>query len=144
MSNNKENPLKIPNYLWKFYWENYPWKMKAMARDGYKCSKCSKKPPEVRLHIHHLDKNGHESKSFNGEENNQLNNLITLCTRCHAYTHYVEFKMNPNVGMMKEMKKQGLTYQEIGDEFGLSRQRIHQLLKGYINSRGKIINPNAY
>lgn len=29
---------------------------------------------------------------------------------------------------MREMRKNGMTHQEIADEFGLSRQRVHQLI----------------
>lgn len=32
---------------------------------------------------------------------------------------------------MNQLREQGLTYQTIGDKFGLSRQRIHQILSGY-------------
>ena len=32
---------------------------------------------------------------------------------------------------LKQMRKAGLTYQEMGNAFGISRQRVHQLLTGY-------------
>ena len=140
----RNNPLGVKAYIWKKYWRATPWKMKAMERDGYKCIKCGKKPPTTKLHIHHLDGNGHQDKDFNGLENNDLSNLITLCVKCHALEHKVEFKMNPNLEMMQEMRNQGLSYQDIGNEFKISRQRVHQLLKGYINSRGKKVISNCH
>jgi transcriptional regulator with XRE-family HTH domain len=38
-------------------------------------------------------------------------------------------KQKRNIGMMKELRKQGLTLKEIGEKMGLSKQRIHQLLQ---------------
>ena len=32
----------------------------------------------------------------------------------------------------------GCTYQEIGDKFGISRQRVHQLLDFKINDKGRL------
>lgn len=40
-----------------------------------------------------------------------------------------------------ELWKQGLTYQKIGDRFGISRQRVEQILKKKFNIRGKIWIP---
>lgn len=39
---------------------------------------------------------------------------------------------NPNVNQMIEMRKQGKSYIEIGEKFGISRQRVHQLLGGRV------------
>jgi len=33
---------------------------------------------------------------------------------------------------MKRLKRRGLSYQSIGKLFGVSRQRIHQLISGYV------------
>lgn len=36
------------------------------------------------------------------------------------------------------LARQGKTYEAIGKEFGISRQRVHQIVKGYVApSRGK-------
>jgi len=32
---------------------------------------------------------------------------------------------------MKKLHKKGLTYEEIGKKYKLSRQRVHQILTGY-------------
>lgn len=58
----------------------------VLKRDGYKCTKCGmtndehiKKWGRV-LTIQHKDNKGRYSK----EKNNNLNNLKTLCLRCHG------------------------------------------------------------
>lgn len=41
---------------------------------------------------------------------------------------------------MREMKGNGETFQAIGDHFGISRQRVHQLITGYrSNRKGRFI-----
>lgn len=42
-------------------------------------------------------------------------------------------KDNARVKYMKDLRTQGLTYEEIGKEMGLSRQRVYQLIGGYTN-----------
>lgn len=37
-----------------------------------------------------------------------------------------------NIQQMKQLKEKGLSYESIGEIFGKSRQRIHQLISGYI------------
>ena len=45
------------------------------------------------------------------------------------------------INKMKQLKERGLSYQSIGKVFGISRQRVHQLISGYITpdkrDRGK-------
>ncbi len=55
-------------------------RQKALERDGYKCAKCGE--PE-NLHVHHKDGSGGKKN-----ENNNLDNLITLCNSCHTKEHY--------------------------------------------------------
>ena len=46
----------------------------------------------------------------------------------------LKVKKDKNVGRMKEMQKlrnEGKTYEEIGNMYGLSRQRIEQIVKGH-------------
>lgn len=49
---------------------------KILERDNFVCVIC--KSDDVRLHVHHLDKN---------QLNNSEDNLFTLCARCHSYIH---------------------------------------------------------
>lgn len=32
---------------------------------------------------------------------------------------------------MKKMKKKGASYEEIASKFGISKQRVHQIINGY-------------
>jgi len=53
----------------------------AIERDGFACQHCGKKYKEARLEIHHIDGRGSQLKV--SEQNNSLDNLITLCVPCH-------------------------------------------------------------
>lgn len=56
-------------------------RIKALERDGHKCRIC--KDSDRRMTVHHIDGNGSTSK----HQNNDLDNLVTLCLRCHnAFT----------------------------------------------------------
>lgn len=55
----------------------------ALKRDGHKCARCGagKKGPKS-LHVHHIKPwAGNKKLRFN------LNNVITLCRRCHCWVH---------------------------------------------------------
>ena len=55
---------------------------RALIRDHYTCQSCGKNKDRVaRLDIHHIDGNG--SGKSKAERNNNLDNLITLCSTCH-------------------------------------------------------------
>lgn len=74
----------------------YNWKeqrVKALERDSYTCQRCGMKNKEHvqkyngEIHVHHItpkeefrDKTG----QLNAEEANDLENLISLCCKCHA------------------------------------------------------------
>lgn len=49
----------------------------VFARDGHQCWLCGE---TERLHLHHIDGNGARS----AQPNNDLTNLVTLCTYCHS------------------------------------------------------------
>ena len=49
-------------------------------RDNYQCQECGNKDD---LTIHHIDRNGRNSKN----PNNDIDNLITLCRSCHSRIH---------------------------------------------------------
>jgi hypothetical protein len=60
---------------------NKTYREQIRYRDGYKCQICNK--PEVennrKLHVHHIDYK---------KDNLNINNLISLCTKCHIKTNF--------------------------------------------------------
>lgn len=63
------------------YDHHYPSKFRNLKthikeRDGFRCLLCSKSD---KLHVHHIDYN---------KENNDSENLITLCQTCHVLTNF--------------------------------------------------------
>jgi len=79
--NSKETEFKCEeqNPNWKGGTEKYrgkDWKIqreKALKRDGYACRRCDTKD---NLTVHHLTR-------YSKSKDNSLDNLITLCRRCH-------------------------------------------------------------
>ncbi len=61
--------------------------LSILSRDGYQCqwqaSKCVSNREVRDLLVHHIDSN---------PSNNELNNLITLCKKCHIRFHAQEKK----------------------------------------------------
>lgn len=55
---------------------------KALERDNYKCVVCGSK---TLLQVHHKDEMGRNKPKE--EQNNDLDNLITLCASCHIKKH---------------------------------------------------------
>lgn len=49
------------------------------TRDNYNCQICSKKQGKIPLPVHHIDYN---------KLNSNLDNLITLCNKCHGKTNF--------------------------------------------------------
>ena len=62
----------------------------VLFRDGHKCQCCKGKSKDSKLRVHHI-----ESRKTGG---NAPNNLITLCSECHAKYHRGEIKL-PNTVM---------------------------------------------
>lgn len=60
----------------------------VLCRDGHKCQCCKGKSRDSKLHVHHI-----ESRKTGG---NAPNNLITLCSECHAKYHRGEIKLTKN------------------------------------------------
>ena len=52
----------------------------AMERDKYKCQYCF---TDKNLEIHHIDGTGYKSVKDLKDCNNNLENLLTLCHKCH-------------------------------------------------------------
>ena len=57
----------------------------VLFRDGHKCQCCKGKSKDSKLHVHHI-----ESRKTGGDA---PNNLITLCSECHAKYHMGEFEL---------------------------------------------------
>ena len=61
----------------------------VLYRDGHKCQCCKGKSKDSKLHVHHI-----ESRKTGGDA---PNNLITLCSECHAKYHRGEIKLSKTV-----------------------------------------------
>lgn len=78
---------KHPNWRGGITLEEYgkgfdnPLREQVRFRDKYKCRvcECSQLENGKQLNIHHIDYN---------KKNNQINNLISLCTSCHCKTQW--------------------------------------------------------
>jgi len=57
----------------------------VLFRDGHKCQCCKGKSKDSKLHVHHI-----ESRKTGGDA---PNNLITLCSKCHAKYHRGEIEL---------------------------------------------------
>lgn len=99
----------------------YPWVFATLNRDNYKCVDCGFAEKE-KLLVHHID----ESRKT-GVLNNSPDNLVTLCRGCHAKRHGLD-KSELREDVL-ELREAGLTFQQIADRFGISRQRAHQHYK---------------
>lgn len=53
-------------------------RLKVLRRDMFTCVKCKAK--NVQLHVHHV-------VPLSRDGSNRLENLTTLCKRCHEHTH---------------------------------------------------------
>ncbi len=92
--------------------------LKILTRDCYTCVLCGNDYFPV---VHHLDGN---------IKNNKMDNLLSVCKYCHAKLHGLTISIkNPRVGLIIELHEQNKTFQEIGDYLGISRQRVHQIIK---------------
>ena len=57
----------------------------VLFRDGHKCQCCKGKSKDIKLNVHHI-----ESRKTGGDA---PNNLITLCSECHAKYHRGEIEL---------------------------------------------------
>ena len=106
------------------YKKLFPWALECLQKDGFRCRKCGS---NKSLIVHHIDGS---RKCGRVKMNNCPGNLVTLCRPCHAEAHGIglQFK-RADKNIIMELRKHRKTYQEIGDYLGISRQRVHQLLK---------------
>jgi hypothetical protein len=121
----------------KYYFrKEFPWAIKALERDNYKCVHCG---TDKQVVVHHIDKS-----RKTGILNNDLRNLMSLCRFCHAKIH----DQTSNSEKIVKLRKQGNTFSQIANTVGLTRQRVHQLYKKHDEFRGidkrnkRVYNPN--
>lgn len=97
---------------------DYNW-WKCLERDGLKCQRCG---TTVGLDVHHIDG---KSLSLAGDNtNNELDNLQTLCHKCHLKLHYGTSERNQYIVRQHD---KGETLESIAQSLGLTRQRVHQI-----------------
>ena len=104
--------------------QGHSYKKAILKRDNYKCVDCESKDD---LQVHHKDGNSWEKAGNNA--NNNLDNLITLCRKCHLGIYHKQHN-RPTSKRNKAIIifcNHGKTYQSIGDIFRISRQRVHQI-----------------
>jgi len=77
------------------------------------------------IDVHHIDKKGgHLTET----PNNKPDNLIVLCHRCHIRLHCGINERNEDI---VAMRKKGQSLSKIGNAYGISRQRVLQILQKY-------------
>ena len=101
----------------------------VLKRANFECEVCGS--PD-NLIFHHIDGKGVSSVGWKGV-NHKMSNIKLLCSKCHFREHQrmAGVKGSRKVGrekLVRELRDNGLTYQQIGSEVGLSRQRVHQIL----------------
>ncbi len=101
-----------------------PWILKTLERDFFRCVRCGE-PKVEKLIVHHID--GSRKLGFK-IMNNNLDNLITVCKPCHAKEHKQTIDDN-KIKKIQELLLKDMSYSDIGKELGISRQRVHQILK---------------
>lgn len=55
----------------------------VLERDGFRCTRCGS---DFQLSVHHVNRRGRGSES----PDNRMDNLVTLCRRCHLSEHRTE------------------------------------------------------
>lgn len=93
-----------------------------LRRTTFRCEICA--ATNRRLYIHHKDELGY---SKTNTPNNNHANLLIVCAKCHMQLHKIG--VFPDIKVIIQLRTQGYTLRRIGEVFGLSKQRIHQLLK---------------
>lgn len=108
-------------------------------RDNHTCQKCGEKWLEGnrRFDIHHLNGLcGKRSRKY--DKVSEIDGLITYCHKCHLGLESVRNKMMKSQKNYKEirkrnneifkLRKEGKKAREIGATFGITSQRVFQIL----------------
>lgn len=94
-------------------------RIQRLRIDGFKCSICD---ATINLDVHHIDGRGLGHK----EPNHNVNNLVTLCHYCHMHLHSLESWRDEAA---VRLRGKGYTLAQIGTALGVTRQRVHQILR---------------
>ena len=112
---------------------------KTLERDNFTCQKCGSK---LNVEVHHKDGTGRSQSRQRKEMNNNPDNLITLCHRCHILEDLKRYGGNFHHGENKggchkrderrdnkilEMSK-NLKQIRIVEIFGITKQRVSQII----------------
>ena len=97
-------------------------KAAVLERDNNQCVKCGS---AENLVLHHIDGN---------DKHNNIDNLVTLCSNCHLDLHRPKIgtrRRSERVNSVLEYYKKhpNVTLSSIGKVFGVTPQRIHQIVK---------------
>ena len=85
----------------------------VLFRDGHKCQCCKGKSKDSKLHVHHI-----ESRKTGGDA---PNNLITLCSECHAKYHRGEIEL-------PKITRRGISLRDAA-QMGIMRKALFNRLK---------------
>ena len=100
----------------------------VLFRDGHKCQSCKGKSKDNKLHVHHI-----ESRKTGGDA---PNNLITLCSECHAKYHRGEI-MLPNTA------RRGTSLRDAA-QMGIMRKELFNRLNEEIGSEIPCLETYGY
>jgi N6-L-threonylcarbamoyladenine synthase len=90
----------------------------VLFRDGHKCQCCKGKSRDNKLHVHHI-----ESRKTGGDA---PNNLITLCSKCHAKYHLGEIELS-------KAARRGTSLRDAA-QMGIMRKALFNRLKEEIGT----------
>ena len=102
----------------------------VLERDNFECQSCGMSQEQHillfgrRLYIHHIDYNGRGEKN----PNNDVENLITLCVRCHTKVHR-EREMKERWGDLLKQDDSEYLYPEIRKIIQSKKKRLGTLEK---------------
>ena len=98
----------------------------ALDRDNYTCQRCGKK--HIRLEVHHII-----FRSLGG--NDELDNLITLCEKCHKALHDGKITLN-----LKGKRKRALRH---ATQMSIIRSQLLKIYPDAIETFGYVTKANS-
>ena len=96
-----------------------------LEKDNWTCQNCGSKS---NIHVHHLD--GKSTDKVREDANNKLENLITLCHKCHLTVYHASTtKSKKSLSLIDyHGRHPGMSYSALSRVFHLSRERVGQIL----------------